>query len=282
MLDISSINPYIRIAFHSVLPEGSEIKRRIIFDYELIYIEKGSFVLNYNETDYKCKTGDFILIRPGIPHSFSQINENLSQPHIHFDMTHIKNSVLVPISFKDEDTLTAEEKSWIREDVFSDYPKTPFVVFSDKSLALKLFFKTIDMSDISPLFSKAKLLQLIEMLISDNFANVFTPEAHNYSAEKQIKDYIDASQGLNARLSDFAKQFNYSECYLDHRFKKRYGVGIITYRNRKRMQTAKEMLSNSSVTEVSQKLGFSSIYVFRRAYKNHYGSSPASVKKRIK
>lgn len=281
MLEISSINPYIRIALRSVLPEGGEIKRRIIFDYELIYIEKGNFILNYNNVDYNCKTGNFILIRPGIPHSFSKIDENLSQPHIHFDITHIKNSTLVPVSFKDTDALNVEEKSWIREDVFSQFQKTPFVTFSDKNLALKLFFETIDMSNISPLFSKAKFLQLIEMLISDNFANVFTPEAHNYSAEKQIKDYIDASQGLSARLSDFAKQLGYSECYLDHCFKKRYGEGIITYRNRKRMEKAKEMLTHLSVTDVSQKLGFSSIYVFSRAYKNFYGVSPKCAKNQL-
>ena len=41
MLDISSINPYIRVAMQSVLSKGKIIASRIIFDYELIYIEDG-------------------------------------------------------------------------------------------------------------------------------------------------------------------------------------------------------------------------------------------------
>ena len=44
MSDISAINPYIRLAMHSVLPRHHVIKRRIIFDYELIYIADGAVI----------------------------------------------------------------------------------------------------------------------------------------------------------------------------------------------------------------------------------------------
>lgn len=86
-MDISKINPYIRIAMRSILRAGKVIKRRIIYDYELIYIDAGEFIFNYNGVDYLCQKGDFIFIRPNIPHSFSGIKRDLSQPHIHFDMT---------------------------------------------------------------------------------------------------------------------------------------------------------------------------------------------------
>lgn len=105
-------------------------------------------------------------------------------------------------------------------------------------------------------------------------------QQHNtYRIEKHIKDYIDADQCLTAKLDDVAKQFNYSKYYLDRCFKESYGVGIMAYRNKKRLQTAKEMLKEHSVSVVAEKLGFSSIYVFSRAFKNHFGVSPTQNKK---
>ena len=278
MLDISMINPYIRVAMDSILPANHEIKRRIIFDYELIYIADGEFVFYYDDIAYPCKAGQFIFIRPGIPHSFSEIKSNLTQPHIHFDISHLSNSKQVPISFKDFSALTENEKNWIREDIFFKYPKTPFVYFSDNQQALQLFYEIVHKTHRSALLGKAKLLQLIEMLLYDNFANIFKQDYHLYPVEKQVKDYIDAGQGLTVKLDDFAKHFNYSKCYLDHCFHKKYGIGIIAYRNQKRMQAAKELLKHSSVTEVSENLGFSSIYAFSRAFKYHFGISPTASK----
>ena len=279
MLNISVINPYIRVAMHSVIPANHEINRRIIFDYELIYIADGEFIFNYNDIDYLCKSGQFIFIRPGVSHSFSGINNNLTQPHIHFDITHISNSEQVPVSFKDTDVLTEKEISYIREDIFYEYPKTPFVSFSDKEHALSLFYEIVGQTNISALCRKAKLIELIGLLISDNFRKLFEQENRFLSVEKHVKAYLDSNQGFTAKLEDLAKQFNYSKYYLDHRFQKRYGVGIMAYRNEKRMQAAKEMLKYNSVSVVSEKLGFSSIYVFSRAFKNHFGVSPTLLAK---
>ena len=279
MLDASVINPYIRVAMHSVFSAGHEIKRRIIFDYELIYIAGGEFTLNYNDVDHLCKAGQFLFLRPGVPHSFSGIKAELAQPHIHFDITHMGNSPQVPVSFKDWDALTREEKTWVRKDVFFESPKTPFVYFSDHQRALDLFYEIVGQPNASALFRKAKLTELLDLLICDNFPNVLKQESHPYPAAKQVKDYIDAGQGLTVKLDYLAKHFNYSKCYLDRCFQENYGVGIITYRNKKRMQLAIEMLKSASVTAVAENLGFSSVYAFSRAFKNHFGISPTGSKK---
>lgn len=278
MLDLSMVNPYIRVAMHSVIPAHCEIKQRIIFDYELIYIADGEFTFTYDNISYPCRSGQFIFIRPGIPHSFGGIAKDLTQPHIHFDITYTGNSRNVPVCFKDRDALTPQEKNLIREDVFSPYPKTPFVIFKDKGQAISLFYEIINQADTAPLSRKAKLIELLEILIYDNFTDVFRSENPTYPIEKQVKDYIDAGQGLHLSLDRLSKHFNYSKCHLDHCFGDRYGLGIIAYRNQKRMQMAKEMLQYASVTAVAEELGFSSIFVFSRAYKNHFGVSPKKIR----
>ena len=280
MLDNSIINPYIRVAMQSILRKGTKIARRIIFDYELIYIANGEFILNYNETDYRCAEGQFVLLRPGISHSFNVSDTDLSQPHIHFDITHISDSRQVPVCFKDLNELGVEERKHIREDIFRKYPQKPFVIFSDKQTALEIFYSIVNHSRPSSLSQKGLLIRLIDMLIEDNFPEIFVDNTESiYSMEEQVKDYLDANQGLTSNLDDIAKHFNYSKCHLEHRFKDRYGISLIAYRNNKRMQLAKIMLQSRSVSDVSNKLGFSSIYVFSRAFKNHFGISPSDLKK---
>lgn len=279
MLDNSVINPYIRVAMPSVLRKGTKIVRRVIFDYELIYIADGEFILNYNETDYRCAKGQFILLRPGVSHSFSVTDTNLSQPHIHFDITHLPDSKSVPVCFKDIDSLTDKERENIREDIFRKYPQNPFVVFSDHQAALKIFYAIVNHPKASSLSQKGLLISLLDMLIESNFPEIGDTSKLVYSIEEQVKDYLDANQGLTSTLDDIVKQFNYSKCHLEHRFKDRYGISLIAYRNNKRMQSAKTLLATYSVSDVSNKLGFSSIYVFSRAFKNHFGISPSDYQK---
>lgn len=281
MLNTSIVNPYIRVAKNSVLPKKHVIKRRIIFDYELIYIADGEFIFTYDDVDYKCKAGTFIFIRPNIPHSFSGINNALTQPHIHFDITHISNSEKVPISFKDRDALTDYELTLIRNDLFTEYEHTPLITFKNKDYALNLFYQIIfsEKNSFSALYCKSMLIQLIDLLVQNNFQDLFKNENHFIPVEKQIKSYIDSNQCYTVNLDELSKYFNYSKYYLDHVFQNRYHIGIIAYRNQKRMQMAKEMLNTNSVTEVSEKLEFSSIYVFSRAFKNHFGISPNDFKR---
>lgn len=273
-----NINPYIRTALQSVFTKGTKIKRRVIFDYELIYIERGEFVLSYNECDYKCNEGQFLLLRPGVPHSFSGINRELSQPHIHFDIVYRKESPQIPISFKDISEFTPEELRLIHKDIFEDYPQIPFINFENKEKALKMFFEIINEPKSSLLIQKSRLIQIIDMLITDNFSNCFSAETEKYGVAQQLKDYIDAGYGMASTLTDFEKQFSYSKYYLERQFKKNYGISLIAYRNNKRLQLAEKLLKTNTVSYVSEKLGFTSIYVFSRAFKQYFGYSPTMHK----
>ena len=279
MLDNSIINPYIRVAMQSILKKGTVIATRIIFDYELIYVADGRFVLNYNGIDYPCHKGQFLLLCPGISHSFLSIDTDLSQPHIHFDITCLPDSKQVPVCFKNFEDLTEEEKKKIRTNIFDDYPKNPRITFSDTETALHLFNRIVAQPKPSSLVQKGLLIELLDMLITDNFPGLFEESRNSLnSIERLVKDYLDASQGVSSSLEDIARQFNYSKYHLTRRFKKRYGISLILYRNNKRMQLAKTLLLTETVSAVSEKLGFSSIYVFSRAFKNHFGVSPTDFK----
>ncbi len=280
-ININMINPYVRVAMRSILTKGTKINTRALFDYELVYIDKGTLRFKYDGKKYDCTEGQFILIRPGINHSFECQNGDLSQPHIHFDMFYSENSKLLPISFKNFVKFTPQELKIMQPDIFDSFDKKPFVTFSDSNRALELLYGVISYNNQgNVLKTKALMLELVEMLIADNFPKLFSGEkTEKYTVSEQIKDFIDAGQGMAMSLGDFEKHFSYSKYYLERQFKAKYGVGLIAYRDFKRFERACSLLKTHNITDTTARLGFSSVYVFSRAFKNKFGISPSQYKK---
>ncbi len=272
-MNLSLINPYIRLARESRIPEGHNIARRVIYDYELIYLETGSFSLIYDDIPYCCKAGDIIFIRPGIPHSFIIDSGEISQPHIHFDITHRPQSEIIPISFKDHDKMSDVEREWVHEDYFSSFARTPLINIQSKPVFLRSFYQIVS-GNSNNILKKSLLIELISFIINDNYSELLQSEKH-LNVANQIKDYIDAGNGMGMTLDDFAKTFFYDKFYLERKFKEAFGLNLIEYRNKKRMELANHLLQHHSVSEVSELIGYQSIYAFSRAYKNYYGYAPS-------
>lgn len=271
-MDLSLINPYIRLAMPSVIPSGHNIISRVIYDYELIYLESGRFTFTYNDKDYHCTEGDIIFFCPGIAHSFKLDSGDISQPHIHFDITQRPHSDKIPISFKDRDNMTDTEKSWIHKNYFGAYKDLPILKIQEKERFLDIFYQIIS-GKIDALEKKAYMIQIISMVIKDNFPDIIDVQEYSDTVH-QLKDYIDAGNGFGMNLEDFEKFFFQSKFYMEKKFKEAFGMGIIEYRNKKRMELARYLLKNHSVSKIAEMLGYKSIYSFSRAYKQYYGYSP--------
>lgn len=279
------INPYIRVAMRSTLLAPSHINRRIIFDYELIYIDDGCFMLTYNEKDFPCKKGDFLLLCPNIPHSFHILTSNVSQPHIHFDLKYDFQSQKVFVSFKDYPDLTTGEQALIRENIFPHLASSPFLKINRKETFRRIFYEIVDTrdaADLNALSCKSRMLYLLEEIISENAPNLFHPEPTNSGIAPLIKSYIDSNYEQDIQLGSLEQQFGYSKFYIERLFRQEYGVSIINYRNRRRLEEATRLLEDHSVTETAEILGFSSIYTFSRAFRTAYGISPTNHVKRQK
>ncbi len=282
-MDAFSFNPYIRLATESILTKGCYIARRALFDYELIYVEKGSFRLSYAEKEYEPKAGDFLLLRPAVAHSFDCYSGDVSQPHVHFDMVYTSHSEENPISYKDLPEMSVAERGRVAEDIFCDAPLIPFVTFKEPERAVWLLKKVIAAFRANALLEgKAYMTLLLSLLFENNFKDVFEKRTLDKTELlcREIKALIDGGSGFSLSLSEIAARFSYHPTYLEKLFRDGYGVGIIAYKNARRMQEAKRLLSSESVTAVSHHLGFSSVYAFSRAFKNHFGFSPRSCSKK--
>ncbi len=271
------INPYIRVAKQSILPTASTILRRIIYDYEILFVESGEFVLNYDNIDYTCLPGDFILIRPAISHSFT-IVKNLSQPHIHFDLSYAHDSEKIGVSFKDIDRFSKEEKKGIRPDIFAPAPLVPKITFKNNAEARSLFYSIVNHDETNSLDQKGLMLRFLGLVFADNFPSVLN-KVETASIAWQIKTFIDETKAWSFSLEDFANYFSYDKFYIERSFKKEFSQSIISYRNEVRMQEAVNLLKTQSVSQTAYDLGFNSIFSFSRAFKNYYGFSPTLYKR---
>ena len=81
-----------------------------------------------------------------------------------------------------------------------------------------------------------------------------------------------------------AKRVNMSVSHFRSLFKKEYGISPMSYILNLRIENAKQLLlySKLSVTEISEKCGFTNLYSFSRAFKVNTGTSPSDYAKQNK
>lgn len=94
-----------------------------------------------------------------------------------------------------------------------------------------------------------------------------------------IVSYIDNNVTHIKNLYDLENEFNYSYNYMSAVFKKLMNISINDYFLNAKMNQAKKLLSQGlSVTDVSEKLNYSSVHTFSRSFKKVFGTPPTSYK----
>lgn len=277
-MNIHEINPYIRHAAPSSIHPPFHINRRIILDYELLYVESGEFQLGYGDSTYTCVAGDILLICPNVPHSFHITTQAISQPNIHFDFSYDSLSEKLYISYQDFDVLPLSHRSMIRANIFPELSTLPFLRINDRESFLRDFYEIIAANDIHSLVCKSTFLRMLQMILSENQSTISSSSYTSHNTIQQVKAYIDANFQHKISLYSLEQLFGYSKYHLERMFQKNYGESIMHYYNKKRMEAAPLLLKEHTVTDVAQMLGFSSVYVFSRAFRSYYGTSPTQHK----
>ncbi len=140
--------------------------------------------------------------------------------------------------------------------------------------------------------NKSTVINLLLQLISYNLVKCFTEIGERLSQKLssrevlcyKIMHYIDTNIYTLKNLSELTQKFNYNYFYLTNLFKRNTGTTIHDYFLAKKMAVASKMLcdGNFKVSEISEKLNYSSPYAFSKAFKNYIGVSPKEfqIKKR--
>lgn len=99
----------------------------------------------------------------------------------------------------------------------------------------------------------------------------------------KIMAYIDENFFSIKRLADMEAIFYFKYRYLEKCFISITGMTISDYYKDVRMRYAAKLLKEElSITDISERLNFSSIYSFSRAFSNFYGRSPSEFRNETK
>jgi AraC-like DNA-binding protein len=97
----------------------------------------------------------------------------------------------------------------------------------------------------------------------------------------RVKSFIAANLDRELSLDEIADSVHLSKFYLSHLFKNFFSMSPISYHKLARINHAKKMLqlTDLSISEASESLGFSSIHAFSRVFKSVEGVSPSQYRK---
>lgn len=119
---------------------------------------------------------------------------------------------------------------------------------------------------------------LFDLLAQEFFGGVVSKPELVLSGERVMQSNFQNPELSNEMI---AKQLNMSTVYFRKLFTRYYGISPMKYLSDLRISRAKELLTKQtlSVQEISEKVGYSGVYSFSRAFKNHTGISPVQYRK---
>ncbi|GIP34616.1 response regulator [Paenibacillus sp. J2TS4] len=96
----------------------------------------------------------------------------------------------------------------------------------------------------------------------------------------EIQSYLSVNYANKITLEQTAKHFHMNKNYLSQLFKLETGINFTRYLNGIRVDRAKQLIMQTSdtVSEISDKIGFSDFRYFSRVFKQHTGLSPMEFK----
>lgn len=283
------VNPYVRLAYYDILPPYKKIAQRIIYDYEIVLLKSGTATITVEDQVYKAGPGDLFIFKPGQLHSFLVNEEELVQPHVHFDMKYLAdNSEFVPISFKNRSEMTDVEKEMIRPDITEFFiTRFPNYIHLQNPIHIEqLLFDVIDAYGSPSVFPEIRLkwcfLRLLEQVLCEIKWRDMDPVLIKDERAVLIKQYLDYHTERQIKLDELAEVYHIDKSYISKIFRERYDISPMRYHLMQRMEKAKKLIrcTNISLTQIAEQTGFSCLQDFSRAFHQMMGVAPSEYRKR--
>lgn len=96
-----------------------------------------------------------------------------------------------------------------------------------------------------------------------------------------IKEYVEKHLSERITLARIAEHVHYSRSYVTEQFQKSTGMSVAAYIFERRMECAKELLveGRMTISQISERLGFSTVQYFSKCFKDAVGVSPSVYSK---
>lgn len=229
---------------------------RIAFvDFDVWYVLSGKGRMTLQGCDYFVERGDCLILRPGdMPQAVQDEEDRLTVIYAHFHMEHPEGICLLP-------------------------PR--HTRFDDRHDVEWLLHRLVETDKRSSVWRQVEFDHLLRLLWIRLWKQTWERRAGNLS-ELQIRLMKKAAKlihdvGGMTDIPDLARQCELSPAYMSRLFTAYSSVPLRTYIVRVKLERAKSLLSESSlsVSQVAFALGYADVYVFSKLFKKYFGVSPS-------
>ena len=262
-ISIKDISPSVRICNYFSPEKGQIWGPRIIPDYELIFVSKGTFIFETDEA-IEVPAKSVLCIRPLLRHIFGHVPTSTRGviSCIHFDIIKSQQNGSNDLCMHPQpETLTLCTGHRQIHDLFKSCEKV---------------FRNYDPY-------KNELLQLILkqilLLLAGAWQNQSNPRISKHL--ESMLEYIRKNPTRSISRNTLAEKFGYTPEHINYLFKKELVITPTEFITREKMLLAQHLIQNDglSVKQAALHVGINDQYYFSRLFKKYLFRCPSQYKK---
>ena len=247
-------------------------------DYiEIVYVASGTAIECVDGIKYNVRRGDFIFMTPNSIHSFIpdaefEHIEIFFSPNLIGESVMTSSEALSMLALGSFDNLRNNKSFGLIRvgeseiDLVESILKMMESEFASKSEGYEAFM------------CNCLNMLLIKML---RIASRATDSEDMWNA---LLEYIEHNYNKKLTLAALSSKCFYNPTYFSRAFKQKYGVSLTSYLKQKRIDNAKKLLLNDSLTveAVAESVGFSDRSAFYAAFESDVNMTPMQYRKKFK
>lgn len=256
--------------------------RRIIYDYEIIFVLKGSVFIHTGEKDKVIKEGEMLLILPQEEHyGTNEAHEKVSFYWLHFTMDEKQKMI-----FDSEYALQRYISNGLFNKTFQGFviKEEAMIVNMDR---LKPIIKQLIHYSSTNYYSKRPCDALMELILCEltqqfieNYIYVLEKTEDNIRFNEAC-DWMRANIYRGINVCNVGSRFGYNSQYFGRRFKEVVGMTPKQYLIKLQVEKAKALLceTNLKVREVGEQVGIQDEKMFMKIFKKSEQMTPTEFRK---
>ncbi len=280
-INFSDIKPFVRYSKTLILPPDFSTTDVHACDIRLIYIYSGCVKIKMDDHIYNAERGELFLYPAATKYSIiNTTGGDAKIMSINFDYFARETSPVSPMP-------TIPDRFWHQTDAVES------ISFEDET-ALNSHIHLEMMQSLEPVFAdmtdefvntKAFESKMLSLLMHQVLIRIVRRLSTGHGMKMtglvdRVMEYIRENYAAPLSNEEIGKHFNYHPNYINRIIQKHTGQSLHQYVLSCRVAKALELLQTSgmSVTDVAEKVGFSSIKHFSQTFKSIYGYSPIHFK----
>ncbi len=270
------IHPLVRYSGMQTLCSGFDLRDVHATDARIVYVFSGEVQFRMNGVAYTGKRGNLVLFRPSVRYCLANLTDRDAKlMNIDFSFNAPEGASSTPHPWFSHREWAAAKPD---ELMIADVPAFNAPLYMESMQVLEPLFTELDIEQRNIRVCRRELRNtLLHAVLLHIYRHLqLRGEKRRRGIVDEVLDYIHANYGGDLSNAAISRHFNYHPNYINRILKKRTGQSLHQYILTYRADRALSLLQTTSlsVSEIAERVGFSSLKHFSQTFKTIYGYSP--------